>query len=239
MRSRNESFSSAQPSCRRGRRLLSQVLGCGLLLTAAAANVTADIAQAAPASFAALLADFGTSQGLEARFEEEKFLALLAAPLHSRGVLFFDPPATLLRRIEEPRSQDILVTRTHVRITSGDEVQVIDLSGVDAVRPLIESMLWIFTGDRESLERNYEVDFRVIDKKGATPLRWQVGLVPRHPPLTDLIRELRVSGAGAVADTMELFEVTGDRTVTHIIDAKPRTSWSPAEQRALSGTEPK
>ena len=210
-----------------------------------------------PASFGELLEGFAEMSGLEARFEEEKFLALLAAPLRSSGRMYFAPPSTLLRRVETPRRQDILIQADQVRISSGEsgesngngqgpnvqgDVQRIDLAGRGGIRPLVESMIWIFTGDRASLERVYNVDYQQFIEadgggdKGPEPSnRWQVRLTPKSAPLSGLIRELLVRGRGPGADTMELVETSGDRTVTHILDADPRREFSPAERLDLFG----
>ncbi len=206
-----------------------------------------------PASFGELLEGFSRMTGLEARFEEEKFLALLAAPLRSRGRLYFAPPATLLRRVESPSRQEILIRENQVRISSvgsggadrAPAVQTIDLRARGGIRPLVESMIWIFTGDRASLERVYDIDYQRfsgdaaqdMDRPAARPSSgpWQIRLTPKTAPLSDLIRELRVSGRGRGADTMELIETSGDRTVTHILDADPDRTFSPAERLELFG----
>src|SRR5689334_3239312 len=47
-----------------------------------------------------LLRAFSGMPGLEARFREEKRIALLARPLTSEGRLFFTHPGLLLRRVE-------------------------------------------------------------------------------------------------------------------------------------------
>ncbi len=184
-----------------------------------------------PPSFAELLASFKSTTGLEARFEEEKFLALLAAPLRSKGRLYFSPPATLLRRVEAPRAQDILVTGNRVRISDGTEEQTIDLAARSEVRPLVKSMIWIFTGDLDSLERVYTVDYQTITKGNA--VRWQVRLIPKQAPLSQLVRELRVAGTGSAADTLELVETSGDRTITRFFEVNARRRFEPAERRAL------
>lgn len=205
-----------------------------------AEGAAAPDAQSVPESFGELLAGFAEMSGLEARFEEEKFLALLAAPLRSSGRLYFAPPSTLLRRVETPSRQNILIRANVVRISDGDpegeggDVQMIDLSARAGIRPLIESMIWIFTGDRASLERVYDVDFQ-RDPDAEQGNRWQVRLTPKEAPLSDLIQELRVAGRGRGADTMELVETSGDRTLTHIFDADAQRVFSPAERLELFG----
>jgi hypothetical protein len=110
------------------------------------------------------------------------------------------------------------------------------LSGVGPVRPLVESMMWIFTGNHKAIEASYAVDLQVSPATESAPARWQLSLTPKHAPLTDLIRELRVEGSGRAADRMELEEISGDRTVTRIFDAKPRERFNATEQHALFGT---
>lgn len=115
----------------------------------------------APASFEALLALYDSMAGFESGFEEERTLALIRDPLRSRGRLYFDPPSTLLRRIEEPRPLQILVARDEVRIRKDGREQVVDLKGRAEVRPLVESLLWLFAGDRVALERVYSVEYEL------------------------------------------------------------------------------
>lgn len=250
--------SGSSNNIRGGLKALGHVLGLGLVLglLSASPGLCVDVegpsdGETNPASFGELLEGFAGMSGLEARFEEEKFLALLAVPLRSSGRLYFSPPSTLLRRVETPRRQDILIQADVVRISSGGSdgddgapaVQRIDLAARGGIRPLVESMIWIFTGDRESLERVYHVDYeRTVEGEKAGDLglastnRWQVRLTPKAPPLSDLLRELRVHGRGPGADMMELVETSGDRTVTHILDADPQRNFSSTERRELFGS---
>lgn len=228
---------------------LTNLFGDSTVLHAESAvpDSVAPSVSAAPETFADLLSGFRESPGFEARFEEEKFLALLAAPLRSSGRLYFEPPGTLLRRVELPHPQDILVAENQVRISDGSTEQVLDLSARAEVRPLVESMIWIFTGDIESLERTYRVFYEGVDSadrglgsgigESSKPARWQARLVPRDTPLSDLMSELRVSGSGFAADTIELIERAGDRTLTRVLDVNPRRRFDDAERRALFGAQ--
>lgn len=202
---------------------------------------------AAPPTLAALLAGFRTLPGFEARFEEEKTLALLAAPLSTRGRLYFDPPSTLLRRVEAPNPHDILIRDHVVRISTPKDVgspesaaaeaagertvETIDLTHRDEVRPLVESMLWIFSGDLAQLESVYTIDYRVTAP--AASGRWQLRLAPRAAPLSHLIRSLSISGRGHGADRLEVEEISGDRTTTRILEADSQRRFAPGEIERL------
>lgn len=206
----------------------------------------------APPTLAALLAGFRSMPGFEARFEEEKTLALLAAPLTSRGQLFFAPPGTLLRRVETPNPHDILIDDHVVRIAtpagakgsagatsgasaSGRRIETIDLARRADVRPLVESMLWIFSGDLAELESVYAIDYQILAP--ASSGRWQLRLAPRREPLSRLIRELAISGHRHGADRLEITETSGDRTTTRILDANPARRFAAGELGRLFGLE--
>ncbi len=205
-----------------------------------------------PASADELLARFGQMRGFEARFEEQKQLALLAAPLESAGRLYYAAPSTFLRRVESPSPQDILVTGDLVRIEQAGEVQLIDLAAQREVRPMVESILWIFAGDRAALERDYHLEYQVGRQRDAqveaektaqaepvTPRaaagEWLLRLRPKGPPLDRLVRELRLRGRGPGPDTIELIETSGDRTWTRISQARPDRVFDAAERRRLFG----
>jgi hypothetical protein len=153
------------------------------------------------------------------------------------GQLSSPPPPPRPPRAPTPRAQDILVVDDQVRIADDSGEQTIDLAARGEVRPLIESMLWIFIGDLESLERTYHVEYAVTPAEASADGagRWRVNLVPRSEPLSQLVSALRVSGTGGVADTLELLEKSGDRTVTRILDANPMREFDSAERLALFG----
>jgi len=218
---------------------------------APAARSAAPESSAAPQTLSALLAGFRTMPGFEARFEEQKTLALLAAPLTSRGRLFFEPPGTLLRRVETPNPHDILIRDHVVRISTPRDpasptqgavaapgarsVETIDLAHRDDVRPLVESMLWVFSGDLAQLESIYAIDYQVLAPEASG--RWQLRLVPRAAALSRLIREIAISGRGQGADLLEITETTGDRTTTRILESDPERRFAAGEIEKLFGLE--
>ena len=221
----------------RGRRAIAALVA--LIALAAGAASAASNADVAPPTLALLLAGFRTLPGFEARFEEVKTLALLAAPLRSRGRLYFAPPATLLRRVDAPNPHDILIREQVVRIAtpgskdSPRDIQTIDLAERDDVRPLVESMLWIFSGDLAQLEAIYRIDYQVLAPPASG--RWQLGLTPRQAPLSSLIRSLSISGRGHAAESLEVIETGGDRTTTRFLDANPERRFAPGEIEVLFG----
>jgi hypothetical protein len=229
-----------------GRLLLGALVGLlGLLSLPAALQASPEDSWKAPAAFEELLAVYDSMVGFESGFEEEKTLCLFREPLRSRGRIYFQPPSTLLRRIETPRPSEVLVTQDEVRIREDGRERVVDLRSRAEARPLVESILWLFAGDREALERVYSIEYEVGSGNGSDEesdsggaQSWELRLRPRSAPLDRLIRELRVSGRGRRTEAFEFIETSGDRTRTRLIDPDPLRRFDAEERSRLFDSDP-
>jgi hypothetical protein len=177
-----------------------------------------------------LLEAFAAMPGLEARFVEEKTMSLLAVPLKSEGTIFFAPPGHLLRRVESPKPAEFLVSGGTLRIREGGKVQELDLASRADVRPLVESLLWLFTGNRAALEEAFHVRFAAGEV-------WTLSLRPKRAPLDKLVREIRLMGEGLAVKAVEVHESSGDRSVMRILDANPRRTFDAREKQRLFGAQ--
>jgi outer membrane lipoprotein-sorting protein len=182
---------------------------------------------------ASLLTAFAKMSGLEASFEEEKHIALLAKPLTSRGRLFFTPPGLLLRRIEAPTRSEVMISKDSVRVRDQAGEQTLDLRTRKDIRPFVESLTWILAGDRAALEKVYAIGFQA-ERAGAP---WLLSLKPKVAPLSQLIAELQIRGHGMFVEQIEVRETGGDKTVTRIVSANPKRRFSERERAQLFGVE--
>jgi outer membrane lipoprotein-sorting protein len=199
-------------------------LGLSLAIGAAAQSAAAvDAAQ--------LLRAFSEMPGLEARFVEEKHIAMLARPLESEGILYFARPGLLLRRVTKPRRSEVLITPKRLHFADAEGDKTIDLGTRPDLRPFVQSLVWILTGDQYALARTYQMTF--VPAAGRTP--WTLTLAPRGAPLSQLIEHVRIAGDGLRVSQIEVLEKTGDRTVTRIVDANPARRFTEAEKRKLFG----
>jgi outer membrane lipoprotein-sorting protein len=183
---------------------------------------------------ASLLSAFSKMPGLEASFSEEKHIALLAKPLTSRGTLFFTHPGLLLRRIEAPEPSEVVISKDSLRMRDKAGEQTLDLRTRKDIRPFVESLTWILAGDRAALEKVYTIAFQ--PEQAARP--WQLSLKPKVLPLSQLIAELRIQGRGMYVAQIEVQETSGDKTITRILSANPKRTFSAAERAKLFGEAP-
>lgn len=180
---------------------------------------------------ASLLRAFSGMPGLEARFREEKHIALLARPLASEGRLFFTHPGLLLRRVETPRPSEVIINSERVVLRDASGEQALDLRARKDLRPFVESLTWILAGNQKALDGVYTVTFD--PERGKQP--WQLTLKPKVEPLSRLIAHIRIQGSGYAVARIEVTETNGDSTLTTILDANPRRTFDAAERTKLFG----
>ncbi len=180
-----------------------------------------------PVSLDALLAQFAALPGLEARFHEEKRMALLAAPLVSEGTLHFAPPDRLVRRTLSPSPSTLLIEKGALRFGDAQGSESIPLDGNPVVRLFVDSFLKILEGDRPALQKIFAMDLK---PRGNC---WELVLKPRLAPMTSVIEQIVLRGEGVVLSQMTLREPGGDQTVTTFTAVDPARKYTPAELAAI------
>jgi outer membrane lipoprotein-sorting protein len=216
---------------------LRRIGSLGLAITLLACwGVRASALPPAGAQLSQLLAAFARMPGLEARFEEEKRIGLLARPLSSRGRLFFAKPGFMLRRVEQPKPSEVLITPQQLTLKSADGEQSIDLAARPDVRPFVESLTWLLAGNEKALSSVYQLEFSQANPAASG---WQLKLIPKAEPLSHLIAYINVLGSGYAVSEIQVREKGGDETITRIVEANPARTFAPAELKTLFGVTSK
>lgn len=191
------------------------------------------LAAPAAADLATLLRDFAAMPGFSARFREDKQIALLEAPLVSEGMLYFAPPDRLARFVERPVTSAVILSGRTLRIRDGKMERSIDLVTTPAVGALVDGLRLLLAGDREALAKLYDMELRE-----AAQHRWTLRMLPRGAPLTDLVREIEVSGRGRDVDRVRVKERSGDESSSVLSEIDANRHFDAAEQRRLFGVPP-
>ncbi len=201
--------------------------GLTIAILLATTTVASAPAAAVPEEIKALLDQFSRSPGLQARFTEEKHIALLAEPLVNEGEIFFAPPDRLLRRVTKPSPSSMVIHGDSLFFSSEGESEEIDLGAHAAVRVFVESFLQILKGDVESLSRAWAMRF---DRVPSGPSEvWGIVLEPLSEPVRNLITRIEVQGRGGRIDSMRVVEASGDDSVTTFHDVDLERTFSAQE----------
>jgi len=184
-----------------------RVLAMSIAVLAAAAE---EPATDTGVSLDQLLRDMAGTAGVSAEFTEHKELALLSAPLESSGRIYFVPPDRFARFTTRPGFSALVIDGERVRFREGEGEgsDELDLSGNPMTRAFVENFIVLWSGDRERLERLYEVTLQFDEE------RWELSLTPRGAPLDRFIEDVSLRGRGDALEQMIVRERDGDRTAT-------------------------
>ncbi len=203
-----------------------------LLIALAAVGVLSPALRAGAASLPPrlreLLNEFRKCPGLEADFEEEKNIVLLAAPLKSSGKVYFHPPHSLARVVEKPRRSHLVLKGNKIVVIEDKVRREVDLSDKPALRGLISSLLSVLAGDEKKLLADYESHF-VEEGAGG----WRLQLTPRDASLKRLVRLLSFAGKDLELSELRVMETSGDETITRFSKVNTRRRFSAGEIRTI------
>jgi outer membrane lipoprotein-sorting protein len=176
-----------------------------------------------PPTLEALMQGMSGAPGVEARFREQKQLALLSEPLESRGTLYFVPPDRLSRETSEPSQTRLVIDGDRFFFRDAAGAQTMDLSASPIAREYVSNFIVLFNGDLEALRRRYDPAFDA-DANG-----WTLVLRPRAGRLREFIERVTLVGRGRALERMELVEAGGDRTTTWFEAVRTDRAFSPEE----------
>ncbi len=187
------------------------VLLCGGLLAAAPA-------QAADLDLQELLAQLALGgQRQEIAFEERRFNRLVTEPLLSRGRLIYEPPDTLIKRLEAPRRESAVVQDERLAILDAQDREIIsiDLWLQPDLQMVYGSMKALLTGDADALRSAFWVS------TDGGPDAWALTLRPKTASARTRLEQVRVEGREARILSFEFLETDGDRSRLRLLAEPP------------------
>ncbi len=193
--------------------------------------LTPSVASAQAPTLESLLARFAALPGLEARFVEEKRVALLAVPVRSEGQIWFSEDR-VMRRVTAPEASAALIAEGRLRMRQGERVEEIEIGDNPVLRGFVDSFRAVLAGDRASLERYYRATLTPGEGEA-----WELRLVPRDAALRRFLREITMRGDGVTIHEMRMVEVSGDETRTTFSAVNTNRRFTPAEARRIFRVE--
>lgn len=150
---------------------------------------------------------------LMCKFSEDKRVALLARPLKSTGMIYFDRAKGVVRQASTPKAGEVVVTKDAVRIRDGRRVETIPLAKSRELRAFATVFPTVLRGDRAELESSFEIGLF-----GSERGWWALAFTPRSEALRAMITRVLVFGHGTDIVSLQVSEASGDRTDTRLFD---------------------
>ncbi len=189
-----------------------------------------------------VFAALATLKGLEADFVETKRLALLAAPLTSKGTLYFERPGRLARHVTEPSRSQVVITPERLEMTDASgKTERLELGSRPDVKLFVESFVKVLAGDEASLSSLYAIRFTPAGEAAAGAAHWRMTLTPKASGprgIGALIAKLEITGTGPRVEAITVVETSGDSTLTTITRADPTRRFTDAERASLFRVTP-
>lgn len=154
-----------------------------------------------------LMALLAAHPGGTVRFVERRHMAMLDAPLVSRGEMTYRAPDWLERRTLSPRPERMLLDKDTLTLERDQRRMSMPISQRPEVEAFVASIRSTLRGDRAALERHYRVALQ-----GQPERRWTITLEPLQARLRGIVKQITLSGNGGMLDRIDYTQSDGDRT---------------------------
>jgi Outer membrane lipoprotein carrier protein LolA-like len=196
------------PRARRRVRTATALLAAVLFCVHAPRSPALAAGDAAPPSdLPALMRLLAQRQHGEVPYSEMDYLELLDHPLKSSGVLIYDAPAHLEKRMLRPRKETVILDHGEMTIERGDRTYHLDLSSQPRLAPYVDAIAATMAGNLGALEQVFKVSFQ------GTLAHWQLQLLPRDDKVAREVRSIHIAGAEDAVRSVQIDAVNGDRSV--------------------------
>ncbi len=156
-------------------------------------------------------------QRREIAFEEIRFSRLVTEPLLSRGRLIYEPPDTLIKRMEAPRRESAVLQDERLAILDAQDRELvsIDLWLQPDLKMIYGSMRALLTGDADALRSAFWVSTE------GRPEAWALILRPKTDSARRRLELVRVEGRRSRILSFEFLETDGDRSRLRLLAERP------------------
>lgn len=183
-------------------RLAPIVLGLVFAMTSPAALAAWDIQQ--------LMDSLAQNRSSQASFVEKKTIAILERPVESSGQLFYTAPDHLEKRTLKPKPESMVIDGGDLLIERGRQKHRLQLQAYPELAAFIDSIRGTLAGDRQALERNYQLSLE------GTAERWSLQLLPQGDKMLAVVQRIRIAGARDQVRSIEITQADGDSSLMSI-----------------------
>jgi outer membrane lipoprotein-sorting protein len=145
----------------------------------------------------------------QARFTETRHVAILTAPLETRGRLSYTRPDRISKHVLAPFEERISVEGDTLTVENSARgaPRSTPVQSNPVLWGLVESLRATLAGDQALLQRFYRVALT------GTRAAWHLTLEPVDPQIGKHLHSIRIGGADSQIGSIEIREANGDRSI--------------------------
>lgn len=162
-----------------------------------------------------LLEEIAISPKNKVHFIETRTAYFLDEPLISKGNMEFKAPTTLIKRFNLPEimEQRIEGNTLSIRHHDGSE-NVVSLNSNKELAAAINAIRWVLIGDLNSLEKEFSLSYKYIEKK------WTIHCVPKDIEVLNTISQIILTGEDSRISQIKVKQSNGDVIKTDLYEYK-------------------
>ena len=146
-----------------------------------------------------------------ATFTERKTISLLSRPLFMDGILRYERPDYLVKKVTSPTVESYEIRGRQLTMENEEEGRrTLLLDDFPLVRAFVASIRATMAGDLEALRDHYRVQLHRKDG------RWKLSLLPRSAELAEHVTRIVIQGRGVKLESVQVLETGGDHSLMTI-----------------------
>ena len=157
-----------------------------------------------------LMRELAQSRSGHARFVEKKSIAMLDKPVESYGELFFRAPDHLEKRTLKPKPETMILDGGEMVVERGRQKHTLQMQNYPELAVFIDSIRSTLAGDRQALERNYQL------RLDGARQNWTLQLIPIEQKMLAVVKRIRIAGSQNLVSRIEITQADGDSSVMSI-----------------------
>jgi Outer membrane lipoprotein carrier protein LolA-like len=165
------------------------------------------ILKAADWNIEQLMRSLAVTKSGRVTFIETKHIAMLDRPLVSTGILVFVAPDRLEKWTIKPEPESLRVDGDVLVIERKKQTYTLQLQDYPELAGLVDSMRGTLVGDRDALERLYNLKL-----EGSRKL-WTLDLIPKEPKIAATIQMIKITGNNGDVLSIVVIQADGDRSL--------------------------
>ncbi len=154
-----------------------------------------------------LMQTLALTRSERATFSEKKFIALLDAPVHASGELYYAAPDRLEKRTLKPKPESMVLEQGMLTIERGRQKHRLQLQAHPELAVFIDSIRGTLAGDRKALERSFRLQL------DGTAEQWTLQLVPLDKKMLAVVERIRMTGVRDAVRSVEVNQADGDSSL--------------------------
>lgn len=139
-----------------------------------------------------------------ANFVEKKSIAILDKPVESSGELFYTAPDRLEKRTLKPKTESMLLDKDKMIVEQRGKKRTLQLQNYPEVAAFIDSIRGTLAGDRQALERAYNLTLN------GDETNWNLTLLPIDDKMKKIVAKISIAGSANLLQTIDILQADGD-----------------------------